>query len=64
MFIKDTGNDGWTPSEYNISTQQAFAFDPVDSSSSTNSSAPSTPAFPAIHSGKFLSDSLPGEMTQ
>ncbi|VDM97057.1 unnamed protein product [Thelazia callipaeda] len=50
MFMKDTGNDGWTPSEYTNSAQQAFPFDPVDSSSSTNSSAPSTPAFPALHS--------------
>uniref|UniRef100_A0A158Q6Q7 Kinase suppressor of Ras 2 n=1 Tax=Elaeophora elaphi TaxID=1147741 RepID=A0A158Q6Q7_9BILA len=65
MFMKDIGNDGWTPSEYNTSSQQAFPFDPVDSSSSTNSSAPSTPAFPAIYSATlptsspFLSPSAP-----
>lgn len=50
MFMKDTGNDGWTPAEYTVSSQQAFPFDQMDSSSSTNSSAPSTPAYPAIHS--------------
>uniref|UniRef100_A0A1I8EH42 Uncharacterized protein n=1 Tax=Wuchereria bancrofti TaxID=6293 RepID=A0A1I8EH42_WUCBA len=50
MFMKDIGNDGWTPSEYNVSSHQTFPFDPMDSSSSANSSAPSTPAFPAIYS--------------
>ncbi|EJD74297.1 TKL/RAF/KSR protein kinase [Loa loa] len=54
MFMKDIGNDGWTPSEYSASSQQAFPFDPVDSSSSANSSAPSTPAFPTIYSGNQI----------
>lgn len=44
--------DGWTPSQAPAS-QQAFAFDSIDSSSSTNSSAPSTPAFPGLHSSKL-----------
>uniref|UniRef100_A0A915Q5C2 Uncharacterized protein n=1 Tax=Setaria digitata TaxID=48799 RepID=A0A915Q5C2_9BILA len=57
MFMKDTGNDGWTPSEYTTSSQQTFAFDPLDSSSSTNSSAPSTPAFPAIYSATIPTSS-------
>ncbi|KAL4001833.1 Protein tyrosine kinase family protein [Acanthocheilonema viteae] len=57
MFMKDTGNDGWTPSEYSVVPQQAFLFDPVDSSSSTNSSAPSTPAFPAIYSATLPTSS-------
>lgn len=50
MFLKDSSQDGWTPSIQASTSQQTFVFDSVDSSSSTNSSAPSTPAFPAIHS--------------
>uniref|UniRef100_A0A8R1U1V0 Uncharacterized protein n=1 Tax=Onchocerca volvulus TaxID=6282 RepID=A0A8R1U1V0_ONCVO len=57
MFMKDTGNDGWTPSEYTASSQQVFPFDPIDSSSSTNSSAPSTPAFPAMYSATLPASS-------
>ncbi|KAM3724096.1 Kinase suppressor of Ras [Dirofilaria immitis] len=65
MFMKDPGNDGWTPSEYTSPSQQVFPFDPADSSSSTNSSAPSTPAFAAVYSttlptsGPFLLPSAP-----
>ncbi|VDM42256.1 unnamed protein product [Toxocara canis] len=59
MFLKDSGQDGWTPSIHASTSQQTFAFDSIDSSSSTNSSAPSTPAFPAIHSATMSSASSP-----
>uniref|UniRef100_A0A915B8E6 Protein kinase domain-containing protein n=3 Tax=Parascaris univalens TaxID=6257 RepID=A0A915B8E6_PARUN len=59
MFLKDSGQDGWTPSIHASTSQHTFAFDSIDSSSSTNSSAPSTPAFPAIHSATISSSSSP-----
>lgn len=59
MFLKDSGQDGWTPTMHGSSSQQAFAFDSIDSSSSTNSSAPSTPAFPTIYSTTAVPSSSP-----
>ncbi|VDK56451.1 unnamed protein product [Anisakis simplex] len=59
MFLKDSSQDGWTPSIQASTSQQTFVFDSVDSSSSTNSSAPSTPAFPAIHSTTISSATSP-----
>ncbi|MFH4979398.1 hypothetical protein AB6A40_006107 [Gnathostoma spinigerum] len=57
MFLKDSGD--WAPTIHASTSQQHFPSDSIDSSSSTNSSAPSTPAFGVIHSATLPSTSSP-----